>query len=238
MSHRAAGIVWAVDGVHRAPIELSSPGRGRNQRGMVVHYGRSLASDEITRRDGLPVTTIARTLLDLAAVLEPRDLERALESALRARLLTVDELVGRLRSTPPTVGGRRTLRRLLEQRSPITTESDLETLVLQALRDGGLPEPERQHEVFDEQAHLVGRIDLAYPKVRLAIEADSYRFHSTVSDLRRDRARQNALVRMRWTVYRATWDDVINRPRKVAEDVAELLVALSGDASRAAFPVP
>lgn len=69
----------------------------------------------------------------------------------------------------------------------------------------------------------MARVDLAYPAALLAIEADGYEFHSSRRDLQRDRARQNALVRLGWTVYRVTWEDATRHAERVRSDVATLL---------------
>jgi very-short-patch-repair endonuclease len=151
----------------------------------------------------------------------------ALESALRARLVTVEELIREERRSAPTSRGRGTLRALLEGRSPILTESTLEALVLSALLKSGLPAPSLQHEIFDQDGVLIARVDFAYPDARLAIEADGYRFHSTRNDWSRDRARQNALIRLGWTPYRVTWEDVRTRSGAMVEDIARLLASRS-----------
>lgn len=73
-------------------------------------------------------------------------------------------------------------------------------------------------------------LDLAYPEILLVIEADGFASHSSAPDMRRDRRRQNELVKRGWTFYRVTWHDAINEPARVVSDVAELL-------ERAGYPL-
>jgi len=167
------------------------------------------------------VTSIQRTIVDLAGVIEPGDLELALASALRSRLTTLKRIEEQLRRSGPTVAGRTTLRSLLDRYSQ--TESALETAVLRALRQGGLPSPACQHEVRDTAGRLVARVDFAYPDARVAIEADGYRYHSRLDHWRADRSRQNVLTKLGWRIYRVTWDDVTMRAGTLVDDIAALL---------------
>lgn len=227
VSHRAAGAVWGLDGIHRAPIELSTTGRRRPEGfPILVHHVRLLSKDEITSI-GLPVTSITRTLLDLAGVIHPDDLALALESALRARLVTLENMIEQTDRSSPTVAGRRVLRSLLGRRSEVVPESVLEAIVGRALQRGGLPRPVAQFEVRDRGGSVVARVDFAYPDASIAIEADGYRFHSSPRDWSRDRVRQNALIRAGWTVYRVTWEDATTRSEAMVADIAELLASHS-----------
>lgn len=166
------------------------------------------------------MTTPARTLLDLAGVVDVDKLEPALEdvvlrglapfSALRR---TLDRLGGHGRR------GAAPLRRLVEARDPATapTESMLEDRLVGVLRKAGLPAPVRQLQVSGV------RIDFAYPEARLAIEADSRAWHAGRSDLQRNSSKGNLLVGLGWRVLHFTWFDVTNRPGYVVATVGRLL---------------
>jgi very-short-patch-repair endonuclease len=94
------------------------------------------------------------------------------------------------------------------------------------LGDHSLPEPTHQYEV--RVGHrLVGRVDFAYPPMRVALEVDGYESHSSLAAFGRDRARQNELVAAGWTVLRFTWGDVVHRPHAVATAVRRVLCANS-----------
>jgi very-short-patch-repair endonuclease len=112
---------------------------------------------------------------------------------------------------------------LLEWHPGIPTESHLETLAWQLLRDEGFPAPARRYIILDERGKPVARVDFAFVEARVVIEADGYGSHSSPADLQRDRTRQNALVRLGWTVYRTTWADITQRPHAVAGEIAQLL---------------
>lgn len=144
----------------------------------------------------IPVTTVTRTLLDLGALASVKQVERALDSAFRQRLTTIDRLDRCLQENAGR--GRRgagILRHLLAQRDPAAAllESPLEKRLLQILRQHGLPIPASQYRIYRDD-RLVARVDFAYPELKLAIEADGYLFHSEKSDWERDRERDAELA--------------------------------------------
>ena len=87
----------------------------------------------------------------------------------------------------------------------------LELRLIRLLRRSGLPEPVSQYSLRRRQK-VVARVDLAYPEIRLAIEADGYRYHGGPADWRRDLARRNELTGLGWRIIHVTWDDVTRRP--------------------------
>ncbi|TML39515.1 MAG: DUF559 domain-containing protein [Actinobacteria bacterium] len=206
-SHRTAAALWRFDGFDRGPAEVSVPLVRQGGRG--VHRFARLSSADATIVEGIPVTTPARTVIDLAGMVSEARVEAALESALRAGLTSVGQVHRRL-DGPGGRGrrGRGALRELLAQRQPgAPTDSLLETLFVQALRNAGLPEPARQHQVFAGD-RLIARLDLAYPERRLFIELDGWAAHGGQEAFVADRRRQNHLVAMGWQPLRFTWDDV------------------------------
>ncbi len=230
VSHRSAARLWGIDDSRRPLVELSVPaGRQPRIEGIIVHRSRDLGPGVCTIRDGVPVTTAVRTLLDLGAVQGGRAVERSLEVALGRQLVTLEGLRTILDSVARR--GRRgvgVLRVLLDKRSERAdlSESVLEARMLGLCRDQGLPAPVCQHEVH-HRTRFIGRIDFAYPADRLAIEVDGYESHSSLDAFRRDRARQNELVGLGWTVLRFTWDDVVHHPARVAKAVTGVLRAKS-----------
>jgi len=229
-SHRSASALWGLCEPPVVDAELSVvAGRDHRLGGVVVHRSTDLGRRAITRRGAIPVTTPARTLVDLGAVQPLRLVERALDVALSRRLVTL----GRVREELDSVArrGRRgagILRVLLDERSSTDAlaESVLEARTLRLCRRYGLPEPSCQHEVYTG-TRLVGRIDFAYPDHRLAIEVDGYEWHTSLHAFRHDRDRQNRLVAMGWTVLRFTWDDVRHDPARVARSISAVLCSIS-----------
>ena len=225
MSHRAAAALWRLDGVPAGAVELSLP-RGRSYDRVDIHRVSDLRPVDVTTVDGLPVTTAARTLVDLGAVVDDDTLERALDSALRDRRTSLRQVNQRLEAL--SGGGRpglARLRRVLDRRlEEGTSDSELETRCVQLLRRSGLAAPVRQHEVW-VGGTLLARTDLAYPRQRLLIELDGWRAHGTRRAFLADRRRQNSLVLAGWTLLRFTWADVVESPAAVVAAVHGALAA-------------
>lgn len=224
ISHRAAALLLEWDGVESAPLEYSSRRHKRTPRpGIVVHRVRVLGPSDLISRQGFTITNPVRTLGDLASVLDALRLERALESALRRGDVSLRELSESVPRMPPNMPGRKALRALVEGHPGKATESDLETVLWQLMRAANLPLPVRQYWVLDESGRRVARADFAFVELRLIVEADGYGSHSKPEDWKRDRWRQNALVRLGWTVYRVTYEDAHRRPEQVVREIGELL---------------
>jgi very-short-patch-repair endonuclease len=190
----------------------------------MVHRSTGLGRADTTRHRRIPVTTPARTLLDLGAV-APELVEPAMEDALFRGLVTLSSL----RRALERVGvqgrdGTAVLRDLVDRRARGTapTESPLEDALVALLRRHRLPEPVRQHPV-DLGNGRTARVDLAYPAARLVIEADGRRWHSGRADFESDRERGNLLAARGWTVLRFGWDDVRRRGDQVVDAVQRVL---------------
>jgi very-short-patch-repair endonuclease len=219
ISHRAAGALWGLDAMPPDIVEVTCL-RGCKPIVPGLHRVRELAADNVTTRDGLPVTTVLQTLLDLATVVDGNVVERAMESAFRLELTApeevakVDALRRRGRSGPPL------LLDVLSRRPPdaVPTESDAETLFLQLARMAGIDEPVRQYVLVGRGGRI--RLDFAWPRVRLAIEIDGAATHAGAEALGRDLRRQNRIV-LGWLVLRFTWEDVARYPDQVIEVLRE-----------------
>ncbi|HEX2272566.1 MAG TPA: type IV toxin-antitoxin system AbiEi family antitoxin domain-containing protein [Acidimicrobiales bacterium] len=224
-SHRSAAALWELRGVDWPRPELTVPiDRRPGVPGVTVHRSVMLGRPDVTRHRRIPVTTPARTLLDLGAV-APELVEPAMEDALFRSLVSLSSLRRTLdRVGAHGRGGTAVLRDLVDQRARGTapTESPLEDALVALLRKHRLPEPVRQHPVTVGGGRWL-RLDLAYPAARLGIEADGRRWHSGRADFQADRERGNLLVARGWTVLRFGWDDVGRRGDRVADDVRRLL---------------
>jgi very-short-patch-repair endonuclease/predicted transcriptional regulator of viral defense system len=224
-SHRSAARVWDL-AVSSERIELTIPNsRCLSIPGATVH--RTICFDGCDRRvvKGIPVTTVARTLIDVASVISADDLEATLDDALSRRLVDARYLARRVGAIG-TRGrkGAGMLAHLLVARlggrgSP---ESPFETRLAQALRRRAVRPPVPQFRVRLPSGR-VARLDFAYPDARLAIEADSYRYHSSLSDWSRDRLRHNELVALGWRVLPLTFAELQTDPIAVADQVARCL---------------
>lgn len=188
LSHFSAGLLWQildrdVDLIHVLVVGAS----GHRRPGLAMHRTRDLAPEHRHEIDGIPVTSLHRTLLDLAAVLPPERLRFAVEGAdrlPRRERLRVQSLV-RLCDASRGRRGSGALRRIaLEQRGPIhRTKSRPERTFLRRWMARGLPEPE-------VNVRLNGyEVDLLWRAERLIVEVDSYGFHRSWPQIQRDRKR-------------------------------------------------
>jgi hypothetical protein len=182
ISHRAAALLWELDGIDGRPIELTVP-PGRRYRRAMVHESFHLCRADITEQRGIPVTKPIPTLLDLGAVLDDDALECAYESALRRGYTTDDVTLRRLDGRRGSTAVRRVLARRGIGNTP--TESDLETRFVQIVRRAGLPVPQRQVAIDRF------RVDFAWPAYRLAVELDGMADHAGRAARQRDNSRQN-----------------------------------------------
>lgn len=224
-SHRSAAALWQLDGSrHGIPeLTIAEGRRHHGPPGVRVHRSRDLHLVTPATRNGIPTTPVARTLLDLGAVVPAPLLHLAVDDARRRGLADwdalLDVLVAHARRGRRGVGP---LRALLQAHGDEVraTDSGFERLVVSSLCSAGLPTPVLQHPV--ELGGRRYRIDLAYPHHRLAIELDGGD-HLRREVWEADHERQNALVLAGWTVLRFTWREYDRRPAGV---VAQVRVAL------------
>jgi very-short-patch-repair endonuclease len=213
---RTAAAVWGVDGVPvPQPIELALP-PGHQSRVKAVYRVPTLQPLDVTVRDTLPITTVARTLADLGSVESLGVVERAVEWALRNGVVTIAELQS-LTERLRTKGGR-TLKTMLVQR-PVAapaTESDAETLFVQLVRAAGFPDPVRQYWIVLRGRRY--RLDFAWPALRLAVEIDGAAVHGP-DELPRDLRRQNQIILDGWLILRFPWTMLRRGTRDVESDL-------------------
>jgi very-short-patch-repair endonuclease len=222
-SHRSAARLWRLLGDEDV-VELTvlRP-KGPRPEGAVWHRSRDLVPTHTTARWGVPVTNPMRTLVDLGAVVQPWVLEDALDRALFSKLVRMSAVEWMLHDVArPGRRGCGVLRRVLDERALGAAPPDglLEPRMARLLRDHGLPPAVFQHIPTPGL-----KIDFAYPELLLAIEVDGYDPHGTRTAFDADRARQNRLALLGWTVLRFTWPQVVRHPGKVAAEVGDALAA-------------
>jgi len=212
ISHRSAAHLHGLPGGSQTLVEITCPHWRRTQHGgLVVHESRALGARDITFIDGIPVTTVERTIFDLCAVRGPKTIAMAIDNALRRELTTLADLTAMLRRVGRRgLKGTRLLRALLAERDVgyTPTDSEREQMLLDVIEAHGLPEPVRQFEIRDEHGLFVARTDLAYRDLRIAIEYDSYQEHVGKQQLVRDSRRRNAIAAVGWIVLAGTAEDV------------------------------
>jgi very-short-patch-repair endonuclease len=221
LSHQAAGELWGLRRRRKErSIDVTIPqasGRGRRS-GIAIHRALSLRPEEHTLHCRIPVTSAARTLLDLATFLPRRQLERATDEAERLRLCTegdLEELV-HLHFGRPGAGALRTL--LEEHRAGSTaTRNDFEERFLALCCNRHLPQPEVNVPLLDYV------VDFLWPQTRLVVEVDGRETHGTRRAFQADRDRDGRLAVAGYRVLRFTWWDVTRRPAVVADRVRRML---------------
>jgi very-short-patch-repair endonuclease len=205
-SHHAAAQLWGFERFFPDGLEITIPTRRRVRlAGVRVHNTELPTAADITRQHGIPVSSPARTLRDLTAVVPSWVVEHAVDEALSRKLTSLAQL---RRVAEPLQGRGRSrctvMRDILDRRSEAVEpgESPQEHRLARLLVREGLPRPVQQHQV--RLGSRTVRIDLAYPDARVAIEYDGWEFHSTRSAFDADRARANDLVLLGWDVLRFT----------------------------------
>jgi Transcriptional regulator, AbiEi antitoxin len=204
LSHRSGAYLWDVRGMP-ARIEVTVPHGGRGPNGVRTHQSRILDDRDITVIDGIRVTTLPRTLLDLAAVLTPRELRRAIDRAERLELLdlrAIDDVLARARGRR----GAKALRTALAEWRPRHTRQELEDRFYDLVEQADLPLPQANVLVRGERE--THEVDAYWHEYGLVVELDSFGFHRTRLDHERDAAKTADLELAGLTVMRVSWGEV------------------------------
>jgi hypothetical protein len=200
--------------------------------GSILHTSRALPEAHCTVRDGIRVTTVARTLFDLGRLCGDQRVERALDSALAMKLVTVAQLEQVFCDLAgPGRAGTRIMRKLLAERSDgyVAPASRLERRFLDIVRRYDLPQPRREINLGDNGEWL-GRVEFVYDH-GVHVEIDGRRWHTALLDMESDRQRDNAFAAAGFITLRFTARMLERRPGVVAQRVRD---ALATAAARAA----
>lgn len=222
LSHVTAAALWGIRGSDSGPLHVTAPSDRRSATGIAVHRTRWFAPEDRAAIRGIPVTSVARTLVDLASVISPGALARALHEAEVLRLLDVPSLEAALGRS----GGRRgsaALRTLLSKPSPVSCEGAFDERFLALCQEYRLPVP-ALHVHLPAGNRLV-EVDALWSEPRVCVELDGARFHHTRRAFRADRERDLALAAEGYLVVRLTWDHVTREGARVADDLQRVLEA-------------
>jgi very-short-patch-repair endonuclease len=232
LSHRAAAAHWRIR--PSEIIEVTLDRRRRQMPGIRVHQ-LPVADDQVTLVQAIPVTTVPRTLFDLASVVPRRQVERALNEA-DVRRLTDQLSLADLLSRYSKRWGAPVVRSILGDGVTVT-RSELEVRFLSFLEQRHLPSPE-------VNAHLCadGRwfeCDCLWRRQGVIVELDGWEAHGTAAAFERDRARDRLLQSHGWRLIRVTWHQPHEQPDALAYDLRRLLNSSMGmTPSRSTFHVP
>ena len=201
LSHRSAALLYGLIR-YTGPIEITAPTK-RTRPGVIVHRNQ-LTDRDVTQHWGIPVTSPARTLTDLAHSLDPASLTRAVNAARLAKLMSLDDLPPRLRNG----------------QTPRPTRSAFEDAFLTFCARHRLPQPETNTIVAGYE------VDAYWPTHRLVAELDGEEFHE---DFETDRAKDADLVEAGLRVVRLTWERLTGQPAREAARFKTLLSSPSAD---------
>jgi very-short-patch-repair endonuclease len=227
LSHHASAALQDLAAPREGRIDVTVPGRvGRTRRGIRVHSGNRLPSDERDIVAGIRCTSITRTIIDLAAVLTQRGVEQVCERAVRINAFDLYEL-NRLRARHR---GRRGIARLGAVLAAwdddlVRARSELEVLFLKLVIEAGIERP-----LVNRTIAIGGRtieVDFHWPDARLVVETDGRAFHDNPLARRRDADRDQALAAAGWLVERFDWEDVTGHQRQALRVVSGSLGARS-----------
>jgi hypothetical protein len=225
LSHGAAARLWDLVETEADTIDVSAPYRLWTSASWLVPHKTAFLSRQVQRRkNGVAVTSPARALVDLAAVVDEDALQRAMESAFRRRIASVSEVRRVLRYLPASGrSGTGKAWRLLQQGAwSEDAQSELERRALQLFGRYRLPKPLCQFMVLEGDQSL-GTVDFAWPSAKVIVEAEGFEFHSGRDAWDNDIARYNALVFHGWTVVRLTESDLRSRASSFAKALAKAL---------------
>jgi len=225
ISHEAAAQVHHIPNVIRNKVVLvNAHGWHHRLGGVTVHQLDDVLPEHRTSVDGLPITTPARTILDLAAVVHPARLLPVVEASHHARITSYAE-VGACMTAIARRGkpGIRHLARTLDKLSATkgVTMSKLERLLLELIADTGLPRPVSQY-AFPGRLFTNGCVDAAYLDAKLVIEADGRAWHTRIADVKRDRERDNDAARHGWQTLRLLHEHITADPAGTAELIRDV----------------
>jgi very-short-patch-repair endonuclease len=219
LSHQPAavllGLIPTADGA--IDVTVPTPGGRKSRDGFRVHRCK-VYSGEVTRKTGIPVTTVARTLIDLAAVAPERRVERALDEADYLGLLNHAALESTLARNSNRKGSR-VLRRIVAEHEigSTRTRTELEERFLAICARRGLQQPEVNREVEGFE------VDFSWPDLRLVVETDGYAAHRKRRAFEADRTRDVILHVEGWDVLRFSYRQVLAKPEWVADHVERAL---------------
>jgi hypothetical protein len=220
LSHRSAAAMHRLEGFGSGRIEMTVP-RGKRAVGTsaIVHQARDLQGADVVRIRGLPVTSIERTIIDLARVVDEDTLRKVVDEVLRRKKTSVKRLrarLGRMKRPPaPIVNLVATLTSMDEGR-----ESALEDAFIALLKRAKLPLPVRQFALYDGRRKFASA-DLGYPNAGIVIELVS-NWH-TGQAVEKDSKRYNRMALLGLALLQFTWDQVHREPDETIDTVRSAL---------------
>ena len=219
LSHRCALALWDLRQAPSGAIEVTVRGQGKpGPKGVLVRRTRALGANDIAALDGIPVTSLAWTVVDCAAIAQRRQLRLVLETLERRGDYIGRELDELLARTPNRKGVRALRLMIADMTGPAPWfQSELEEFFRELIRGSDLPDYEANAMVEGEL------VDVLWRKERLIVELDGFAFHKSRRHFEADRRRDAKLMVAGYRVLRITQERLANEPDKVLAEIRALL---------------
>lgn len=221
VSHRSAAQLWSLLAypAQRRPIDVTVQGNPSVRPGILLHRVMRLHPRDVRSCNRIPITTPARTVLDLAGQGSYREFEQAFAEARVRRLVNRHQLMAMLERNRRRPGAGVLRAMLVGDSTPALTRSEAEERFLELVRSAGLPPSETNVRLG---AH---EVDFLWPKERLVVEVDGFQFHSSRAAFERDRLRDAELQARGFRVIRVTWRQLADQPEAMMARIARALTA-------------
>jgi very-short-patch-repair endonuclease len=218
VSHRSAAALYGIAPPVHAGVQVTVVRRScRSRTGLQVHNVERLDDRDRRFPHGIPATSPARTVVDLASEATPDELERAIAEAYALKLVTENELQAAADRVPNHSGVAALRAQLRRDGGPQWTKSDGERRMLKLIRKAALPPPQTQIRIAGWPA------DFLWAEQRLIVEVDGYRFHSGRRAFERDRRRDQAHIAAGYRIIRVTWRQLTEEPLVIIATIARAL---------------
>jgi len=225
LTHETGALLHGAERLPLMPITLIVPHGGHHRvPGTFAHQIDDLAASHRTTHDGLPVSTPARTVVDLAATRDVATIGRVADDLVRSRRTSYAAIAGVLAQIArPGKPGLDKIVSVLDERGDghVPPASELERALFDALAAGGLPPPQRQVPLPGRG--IDGVVDAAYLDAQIVLEADGRRWHTRMEASRQDRERDARVVRSGWVPLRFVHEQVVHDPAEVCATVRETI---------------
>lgn len=217
LSHYSAAWLWALASTQPVPIHVTGPSPRRHRQPIRIHRSRTLTDEDRDLHRAIPVTSVPRTLLDMAAVAEPGWLQRILERSEELRLFELGPVESVIARNRGHRGAKRLRGAIAGYKPPVFTRSDAERYLLGLLEQASLPRPATGYNVAGHE------LDFYWPEHRFGVELDLFETHGTRDAFERDRLRDEDLALAEVETRRVTGRRLEREPARVVERIGALL---------------
>ena len=226
LSHYSASWLWGLSPTQPSPIHVTSPSPRSRRPPIRLHRASKLTEADRSLHDGIPVTSVARTLLDQAGLVRQRNLPRLLKRAEERRIFELAAVHDVLARNKGHRGTKRLRAAIRNYEPPPFTRSEFETAFFEAVLGAGLPRPRVNFSLAGIE------VDLYWPEQRLVVELDVFETHGTRESFEEDRLRQEELLLEGIATTRVTGPRFAREPDVVLDRLTRLL----GERRRAVLP--